>query len=459
MAFINIGNQNQPQSQNNSQGVGKTQASSIPQQNNNIPSNIQSGQNQTAMPQQVANTTSSNPVGNFTVSQNASNLSAGVSVNQYQGPPLSQLSNVQPGVVTLQSQYSPETTDIKTYLDITESKGASDLHFTVGYPPLLRIDGALQRLGADLLTAQSAERLFKSMIDEEDWKKYLTQRELDFSYQNKNGTRFRINCYFDKGNFAAALRLIPAKIRTVAELGLPPIISTFTTIPHGLVLVTGPTGSGKSSTLAAIIDDINHTYPKHIITIEDPIEYIYSPATALIDQREVGKDTLSWTNALKYVLRQDPDVVLVGEMRDLETIASTITVAETGHLVFATLHTNSAAQTVDRIIDVFPEHQQAQVRSQLAVVLQGIVAQRLVPLTNGGRKAAIEILLGNSAVRNTIREGKTYQIDNLIQTSADSGMVSLEKSLAEMIKKGEVSLETALEYTVKPNELRTLVGS
>lgn len=383
----------------------------------------------------------------------------GMTVNEYKGPVPVKSNLPVNNDLNLQSQFSPVNTGMTSYLDITETRGASDLHFSVGYPPLLRIDSVLQRLGSEPLQNKRAEELFKTIVSEKQWQEYIEKRELDFSFQNKSGTRFRVNYYFEKGNYAAALRLIPSKIKTVNELGLPPMLSDFAKLPHGLVLVTGPTGSGKSTTLAALIDEINHSYAKHIITIEDPIEYVYQPSKALIDQREVGKDTLSWTNALKYVLRQDPDVVLVGEMRDLETIAASVTVAETGHLVFATLHTNSAAQTVDRIIDVFPEHQQAQMRSQLAVVLQGIISQRLIPLSGGGRKAAIEILLGNSAVRNTIREGKTYQIDNLIQTSADAGMISLEKSLADMVKKGEVTLDTALEYTTKPNELKNLINT
>ncbi|MCA9386171.1 PilT/PilU family type 4a pilus ATPase, partial [Candidatus Dojkabacteria bacterium] len=251
--------------------------------------------------------------------------------------------------------------------------------------------------------------------------------------------------------------LIPSKIKTINELNLPEILYEFMKIPHGLVLVTGPTGSGKSTTLAAMISEINMSSQKHIITLEDPIEYMYQKGQALVDQREIGRDTLSWTGALRSTLRQDPDVVLVGEMRDYQTIASTITIAETGHLVFATLHTNSAAETVDRIIDVFPEHTQAQIRTQLASVIVAVISQRLVPLKQGGRQAACEILIGTSAVRSSIRESKTYQIDNIIQTGADVGMFPLEKSLAEMVKKGDVTLDTAMEFTVRPGLLKDLL--
>lgn len=360
--------------------------------------------------------------------------------------------------VGLQSRYSPETSEVSTYLDLTETRGASDLHFAVGYPPILRIDGELERVGSEPVRGERLEKIFENILTKDQKEKYISERELDFSIQHKSGSRFRVNLYFEKGNMAGAFRLIPSRIRTITELGLPDILNDFTKLPHGLILVTGPTGSGKSTSLAAMLNEININYPKHIITIEDPIEYVYSQGKALIDQREIGKDSLSWSNALKYALRQDPDVVLVGEMRDFETIASAITVAETGHLVFATLHTNSAAQSIDRIIDVFPEHQQSQVRAQLANVIQVVMSQRLVPLTAGGRKTATELMIGTSAIRNAIREGKTYQIDNMIQTSSDVGMMPLEKSLAEMIKKGEVSLEKALDYTTKPSELKSLVG-
>jgi twitching motility protein PilT len=253
-------------------------------------------------------------------------------------------------------------------------------------------------------------------------------------------------------------RLIPNKIRSIAELKLPDILYEFTKIPHGLVLVTGPTGSGKSTSLAAMIQEINMSRAEHIVTIEDPIEYVYPRGRSLIEQRELGKDTLSWTNALRSVLRQDPNVVLV-EMRDHETIEATITVAETGHLVFATLHTNSASQSIDRMIDVFPEGQQSQIRAQLANVVNAVISQRLVPIKSGGRKAVNEIMIGNSAVRNAIREEKTYQIDNIIQTNTENGMQTMESSLAKLVKSGELSADEAVNYTVKPDELFSLLKS
>ncbi|MBD3363097.1 PilT/PilU family type 4a pilus ATPase [Candidatus Dojkabacteria bacterium] len=376
-----------------------------------------------------------------------------------QNQPVVNSGNTQQPNINVQQTLSVQNANIGTFLDLCETRNASDLHFTVGYPPLLRVDGKLERVGSEPITQEKSEELFVSIIDKKQLKRYHEDKELDFSYQHTSGSRFRVNLYFERGNMAGAFRLIPARIRTITELGLPDVIESFTKLPHGLVLVTGPTGSGKSTTLAAVLNEINLTYPKHIITIEDPIEYLYGKGQALVDQREIGKDSMSWKNALKYLLRQDPDVVLVGEMRDFETISSTITVAETGHLVFATLHTNSAAQTIDRIIDVFPEHQQDQVRAQLAVVLQAVVSQRLVPLIGGGRKAVHEILIGTAAVRNAIREGKTYQIDNIIQTSADAGMFLIEKPLAELVRNGEITSEAALEYTNKPSELKNLIGS
>ncbi|MBP9758113.1 type IV pilus twitching motility protein PilT [Candidatus Dojkabacteria bacterium] len=366
------------------------------------------------------------------------------------------LSVVNP-VGDLKHRLSPNTTDIYSYLDLTEQKNASDLHFTVGYPPAIRVDAQLQFIGTEALNQTRAEELFRQITTKEQFEKYIKERELDFSFNSRSGNRFRVNYYWDRGYMAAAFRLIPGRIKSVEELGLPSILYEFAKYPHGLILLTGPTGSGKSTTIAAMLNEINMNQSKHIITVEDPIEYIYPRGKSIINQREVEKDTLSWTRALKYSLREDPDVVLVGEMRDFETIAAAITVSETGHLVFATLHTNSAAQTIDRIIDVFPAHQQAQIRSQLANVLVTVISQRLIPLSRGGRKAAVEILIGSSAVKNAIRENKTYQIDNIIQTSAEVGMIPLEKSLAAMVKSGDITLDTALEYTSKPDQLKDLL--
>lgn len=357
----------------------------------------------------------------------------------------------------ISSIYSPETTDIWSYLDLTEKRDASDLHFTVNYPVMLRVDGKLEPIGSEPLSATRVDEIFKPVMTEEQYNKFLKNKEIDFSVQHKTGSRFRVNLYHERGNIAGAFRLIPSKIKTMSDLGLPEVCENFIRQPNGLVLLTGPTGSGKSTTIAAMLNEINLAMPKHIISIEDPIEYLYGKGTALVDQREVEKDTDSFKVALKSLLRQDPDVVLVGEMRDYETIALTITAAETGHLVFATLHTNSAAQTIDRIIDVFPENQQGQIRAQLAQVLVGVISQRLVPLKGGGRKAVLEILVGNPAVKNAIREGKTYQIDNIIQTCAEEGMFLMEKQLAALVRSGEADLETALEFSARPDQLRDIL--
>lgn len=286
-------------------------------------------------------------------------------------------------------------------------------------------------------------------------------REIDLAYfyQGSQSARFRVNAYFTMKNLAGAFRLIPSRIKTIEELLIPQIYHRFGQLKQGLILITGPTGHGKSTTLAAILEDINRTRSVHIVTIEDPIEYVFEGKKALIDQREMNDDTHSWNIALRSALRQDPDVILVGEMRDYETIAAAITLAETGHLVFATLHTNNSAQTIDRIIDVFPENQQAQIRSQLSNILEAVVSQRLVPLDKGGRRAVSEILIANPAVRNLIREGKTHQIDNVIRTSSDIGMVSLERSLVNLIREGVISIERAQEYSVYPEEILRLLKS
>jgi twitching motility protein PilT len=285
----------------------------------------------------------------------------------------------------------------------------------------------------------------------------MVNKEVDFSYQFENLGRFRVNAYYSKNEMGAALRLIPTKIKTIEELKLPPLFHQFAQLHQGFVLVTGPTGQGKSSTLAAIIDEINQSRSEHILTIEDPIEFLYTPAKSLISQRELHADTHSWEVALKSALREDPNVVLVGEMRDYETIAAALTVAETGHLVFATLHTNSAAQTIDRIIDVFPEHQQGQVRMQLSNTLQAVLSQRLIKGLKGGRAAAIEILMATSAVRNIIREGKTFQLDNVIQTSSEMGMISLDASLAKLVNNGEIGYEKGLELALSPDQFARLI--
>jgi twitching motility protein PilT len=353
----------------------------------------------------------------------------------------------------------PTTLDasMKKYLDAAIVKNASDLHLTVGVPPTLRIDGMLGPIDKETaLTPDICEKLCKSIMTQEQVSKIATRKEIDFSFGYQQ-TRFRTNVYFQKSNWAASLRLISRKIKTIAELGLPPILEKFTSVSQGLVIITGPTGHGKSTTLAALIDHINTNRSEHVITIEDPIEYVFEHKKSIVDQRELGGDTNSFARALRSALREDPNVVLVGEMRDLETIEAALTIAETGHLVFTTLHTNSAAQTTDRIVDVFPPHQQQQVRLQLANVILGVVSQRLLPKISGGRIVGCEIMIANSAVRNLIREAKTHQLPNIIQTSASEGMISLDKVLAEMVSKGEISIDVALTWVMDPKAFKMMV--
>ena len=347
---------------------------------------------------------------------------------------------------------------IELLLDEVLRKDASDLHLQVGLPPMIRVDGALSKVsGCDDLDQPTVERLIFSILDDEQRQIFLKDKEFDFSFAYGTLGRFRVNAFHERGNMAAALRLIPSKIRTIQELGLPPIVSKFAEFPRGLVLVTGPTGSGKSTTLAAIIDKINSESSHHIITIEDPIEYTHSSKKSVIVQREVHYDTFSFGAALRSSLRQDPAIVLIGEMRDLETISAAITIAETGHLVFATLHTNSAAQSIDRMIDVFPPHQQPQVRAQLANILMAICSQRLVPTIGGGRVAAAEILMANPAVRNIIREGKSHQLDAVIQTGADQGMQTMDRTLAGLVQSGVITYEEAKNYAVDLGELERAI--
>lgn len=349
------------------------------------------------------------------------------------------------------------STRMKKLLDEAVTKKASDLHITVGVPPVIRVDGKLMPVsGESVLTPQDSRKLAQSIMTESQVERLLARRELDFSFGYRT-MRFRVNAFFERGNMSAALRLIPKEIRTLAELGLPSILERFTLPTQGLVLLTGPTGHGKSTTTAALIKHINDSRRTHVITIEDPIEYLFEHNKSIIQQREVGSDTLSFSRALRSALREDPNIVVLGEMRDLETIEAAMTVAETGHLVFATLHTNNAAQTADRIIDVFPPHQQPQVRTQLANVLVGIVSQRLLPRISGGRIAAAELLFANPAVRNTIREGKTHQLNNIIQISAADGMISLDKVLAELVTKGEVTIDDALTWAYDQKALKTMV--
>ena len=346
--------------------------------------------------------------------------------------------------------YKSTELEINNLLTIVLQRGASDLHLTAGKPPTLRIDSNLVELKEyDVLSGNAIATMADVILNTEERKKeFRESKELDFSFSFKDNIRFRTNVYFQKGYPAVALRLIPNKIKTIEELSLPVQLKNLINYKQGLVLLVGPTAHGKSTTLAALIDLINHTRPVNIVTIEDPIEFVYIQDKSLVNQREVGSDTISFGRALRSVLREDPDVVLVGEMRDLQSIATTITLAETGHLVFATLHTNNAAQTVDRIIDVFPAYQQNQIRSQLSNILVGIVSQRLLPKIGGGRIPAVEIMLLNNAVANVIRQGKAYELPNIINTSGASGMVSLDHSLAELVKNNTVKLEDAIAYAI-----------
>lgn len=348
--------------------------------------------------------------------------------------------------------------DIRELLQVVVNNNASDLHLLVGIPPVLRIDGALGYIpNAEPLTVEVIQDLVQQLLNPQQKEILAVNRELDFSYELPGQGRFRINAYHQKGVLAASLRLIPLAIKGIDELGLPKICHTFATLRQGFILVTGPTGHGKSTTLAAILNEINQTRSEHIVTIEDPIEFVLPQAKSIVSQREVHGDTHSWEIALRSCLREDPNIVLIGEMRDFETIASALTIAETGHLVFATLHTNSAAQTVDRIVDVFPEHSKSQVRMQLSATLEAVFSQRLIPALSGGRTVAYEIMTITSAVKTVIREGKTHLIDNIIQTSAELGMMTLETRLAELVSKGVINFETAASYALRPEELVRLV--
>ncbi len=349
---------------------------------------------------------------------------------------------------------------IEVLLEEVIKKKASDLHLQVGLPPMLRVDGSLGPVpSTEPLTEESIEALIFAILDEDQKQILLKDKEFDFSFAFGDLGRFRVNAFHERGNLAAALRLIPNEMLTIEQLGLPPIVNKFANYPRGLVLVTGPTGSGKSTTLAAMIHKINMERATHIITIEDPIEFTHKSKKSVIVQREVHYDTYSFSAALRSSLREDPDVVLIGEMRDLETIAAAITIAETGHLVFATLHTNSAAQSIDRMIDVFPPHQQPQIRAQLANILMAICSQRLIPTIGGGRIAAAEILVATPAVRNIIREGKSHQLEAVIQTGAEFGMQSMDKTLVNLIHNGSITYDEARNYAIDLDELDRLMRS
>ncbi|HET9721810.1 MAG TPA: type IV pilus twitching motility protein PilT [Candidatus Saccharimonadales bacterium] len=367
----------------------------------------------------------------------------------------------------MQPQQTPQTQPaadsqpplkIETLLEEVVKRKASDLHLMVGQPPVIRIDGVLNRVaGYKELDEKSVEQLVFALLEDDQRQALIRDKEFDFSFAFGDLGRFRVNTFHERGNMAAAMRLIPNSIRTVEQLGLPPVLNKFTSFPRGLVLVTGPTGSGKSTTLAAMINRINNERAVHIITIEDPIEYTHVSNKAVIAQREVHYDTFSFSAALRSALREDPDIVLIGEMRDLETIAAAITIAETGHLVFATLHTNSASQSIDRMVDVFPPHQQPQVRAQLGNILMGVCSQRLIPALGGGRVVAAEILVATSAVRNIIREGKNYQLEAVIQTGAEHGMQSMDRTLINLVHGGVISYDEARNFAVDTEELDRLM--
>jgi twitching motility protein PilT len=341
------------------------------------------------------------------------------------------------------------------------SRNASDIHITAGVPPTIRVDGGLVPLiGYPPMTPKDTQELIYSFMSERQKKTFEEKKELDFSFGIKGIGRFRVNVFYQRGTVAAALRRIPYEIKPMEELGLIPKVRDLCHLTMGLVLVTGPTGSGKTTTLASMIDYINTNFPHHIITIEDPIEYVYHHKKSVIAQREVGTDTDSFALALKYALREDPDVILVGEMRDLETIRAALTAAETGHLVFGTLHTNTAVQTINRIINVFPMEEQDQIRTELSFVLQGVISQRLLPKIGGGRVLIHEVMVPNNAIRNLIRENKIHQIYGLMQTGqAESGMQTMNQSLIKALQRRLITVEDALRISPEPEELKRLMAA
>lgn len=345
---------------------------------------------------------------------------------------------------------------IDDLLRMCVERRGSDLHITANLPPTIRLDGELTQLPFEPMTPQTTQRMIYEIINDDNVNRYETTHELDISYGVKELGRFRVNVYMQRDSVAAAFRVIPTKIPSFEDLRLPPIVREMSKRSSGLILVTGPTGSGKSTTIASMIDDINATRTCHIMTIEDPIEYLHFHKTAMVNQREVHHDTLNFNNALRAVLREDPDVILVGEMRDLETITAALTLAETGHLVFGTLHTRNCPQTVDRIVDVFPPEQQEQIRVLLGNTLEGVVAQQLVPKLGGGRMAAIEVMIATSAVRNLIREGKTHQMYSVLETSSNVGMQTMDRSLMDLYKNGYVAFDEALMRAIDQDNFAKL---
>ncbi len=348
---------------------------------------------------------------------------------------------------------------IKNLLRLIAQQDGSDLHLVVGRYPTIRIDGKLYPMTQeDVLTGEETKSLSNILLSEENKKRLESDGQVDFSYNFEDKARFRTNIFYQKGLVSVAMRLITGRVRNLSELGVHESLYNFMHCTQGLFLITGPVGHGKSTTMAALVDYVNHNYEKHILTIEDPIEYIYEQDRCIINQREVGQDAKSFGSALRSVFREDANVVLIGEMRDLDTIATAMTAAETGHLILGTLHTNDSSQTVDRVIDVFPAHQQNQIRSQLASVLLGVVSQRLVPKIGGGRVPALEIMMKNHAVENLIRENKAFQIDSVIETSYREGMITLDKSLADLVQKGLITVDDALTYAKNREYLQMLIN-
>jgi twitching motility protein PilT len=348
--------------------------------------------------------------------------------------------------------------ELEELIEVVIAENGSDLHFSVGAHPTIRVSGALIPLvKKPVLTPDDAKGFVSALLNEQQSGTFIATKEIDFSYAYRDGIRFRGNGFFQRGGISIALRLIPNTIKSIAELNLPPVLESFAARPQGFFLVVGPVGQGKSTTLAAMIELINTTRTEHIVTIEDPIEFMYDPKKSLIDQREVRVDTVDFHAALNSVFRQDVDVIMVGEMRNRETISTAVTAAETGHLVFSTLHTNNAAQTINRIIDTFPSGQQDQIRVQLAGSLLGILSQRLVPRVSGGLLPVCELLINNNAVANLIRERRTHEIQTVIETGAESGMIEMNRSLAALVQKGEVTVENAYTYSINPKGLERLL--
>lgn len=348
--------------------------------------------------------------------------------------------------------------ELEHFIEEAIKRDATDLHLVAGKPPMIRIDGKLVMVeNGGILNLEMAKNISLSLLRPEQEEKFWAQKEIDFSFSFKDQARFRANIYQQLGRVSAALRFLPGRIRTIEELNLPPVLHQFTQMSQGFFLVVGPSGHGKSTALAAMLEDINHTRQDHVLTIEDPMEYVFVQDKCVVEQREVGSDVIDFHTGLRAMFREDVDVCMIGEMRDPETMSTAITAAETGHLIFSTLHTNTAAQTIDRIIDTFPPHQQLQIRSQLAATLLGVLSRRLIPAIGGGLINAVELLIANSAVRNLIREGKTHQIDMVIETSSEEGMISLNRSLADLYQRKLITREYAEMFTTNPAELSMLI--